>query len=279
MRTMHLFAGIGGGILASEILGHESICAVEQDAYRCQVLRERQSDGYFKNMWIHQGDIREFCGYDFEYDRREKMDCITAGFPCQDISVAGRGKGIKGPASGLVSEVFRLIDEVNPAFIFLENSPAIRTRGRKEIIREIVSRGYSWRDGTLAASEVGAPHIRKRWWLLATNNYEMWKLQRQGMLEKLRGWISDGIEKNNAPDIIEAGFQRGGDERAVREQSQIQKIAEYTGLRAWNETDVYLRGMVHGNAVELDKNNRIRALGDAQVPLQAALAFALLLIG
>lgn len=126
MRTMHLFAGIGGGLLADVILGHSPILAVETNPYCCQVLRERVEDGWFAGMHVHEGDIREF---DFSI-WNGRVDQISAGFPCQDISAAGRGIGIAGERSGLVSEVWRAIDAIRPKFVFLENSPRINTRGR-----------------------------------------------------------------------------------------------------------------------------------------------------
>lgn len=165
MRTMHLFAGIGGGLLADVILGHSSILAVEINPYCCQVLRERIDDGWFPGMHVHEGDVREF---DFS-PWKGRVDQISAGWPCQDISAAGRGAGLSGERSGLVSEVWRAIDAIRPKFVFLENSPRINTRGRDVVWKELESRGYSVTDGTLAASDVGALHIRNRWWLLAAD--------------------------------------------------------------------------------------------------------------
>ena len=86
MRTMHLFAGIGGGLLADRILGHTPLVAVEWEPYACQVLRERVADGWFPGMHVWEGDVQLFDPS--EYTGR--VDCIHAGFPCQDISVAGK---------------------------------------------------------------------------------------------------------------------------------------------------------------------------------------------
>lgn len=161
LRTMHLFAGAGGGLLADLILCHSPIHAVEWDPYACRVLRAR-----FPNLNVIEGDIRQV-----DFSGMADIDAICAGFPCTDISAANpNGKGIDGERSGLYREVMRAIDDIRPAWVFLENSPRIRTKGRHIVIADLVARGYSWRDGILGAADVGAPHRRDRWWLLAHRN-------------------------------------------------------------------------------------------------------------
>ena len=95
MRSLHLFAGAGGGLLADIILGHQPIGAVELDPYCCDVLRARRDDGWFPGLRVHEQDIRMFDPS--EYTGR--VDIVSGGFPCQDISAAGRGTGIKGERS------------------------------------------------------------------------------------------------------------------------------------------------------------------------------------
>lgn len=200
MQTAHLFSGAGGGLLADLILGHQPILAVEWDSHACAVLRERAAEGWFQGLHVHEGDIREF---DFSPWAR-RVDCLAAGFPCQDISAAGRGAGITGSRSGLVSEVFRAIDETEPPIVFLENSPHIRTKGREFVIAELVARGYSWRDGVIGAADVGAGHKRDRWFCLAANADGMRKLQQEGGIGTIRRWFSDGATQ--ATDIGGIGF-------------------------------------------------------------------------
>ena len=75
MKTLHLFAGAGGGLLSDLILGHEPVCAVEWDKYACSVLRERVADGWFTNMQVYEGDVRLFDPSEYA----GRVDCIAAG--------------------------------------------------------------------------------------------------------------------------------------------------------------------------------------------------------
>lgn len=130
MRTLHLFAGSGGGLLADLILGHQPIAAVEWEPYACAVLRERRDEGWFQGLQVHEGDVRLFDPSQYA----GRVDCIHAGFPCQDISSAGRGAGINGERSGLYREVLRVASILRPEFIFMENSPRILNDGYLGIV-------------------------------------------------------------------------------------------------------------------------------------------------
>lgn len=190
MRVAHLFSGAGGGLLADLILGHTPVLAVEWNKACCDSLRERAGEGWLPELHVYHGDVRDF-------DWRPwagKVDCLAAGFPCQDISSAGGGAGIKGKRSGLVSEVFRAIDAVRPGIVWLENSPRIRTRGRHVVIAELVARGYAWRDGRLAAADTGAAHERERWWCVAANADGMRQLEQEGGIAEQWRRACDRIE-------------------------------------------------------------------------------------
>lgn len=97
----------------------------------------------------------------------EQIDIISGGFPCQDISVAGTKKGLDGERSGLYWELHRLVNEIKPPFVFLENVPGIRIRGLREVVSSLTDIGYDCRWTRLSAGEIGAPHRRQRWFLLA----------------------------------------------------------------------------------------------------------------
>jgi DNA (cytosine-5)-methyltransferase 1 len=164
LRTCHLFAGIGGGLLADIILGHKPVVAVEWDSYACKVLRERAAEGWFPGLSVWEGDVRLFDPSEYA----GVVDCIHAGFPCQDISVAGKQAGVsEGTRSGLYREVLRIAGVVRPRYLFLENVSAILSNGLGTVLADLAAMGYDSRWLCIRASDVGAPHHRDRWFLLA----------------------------------------------------------------------------------------------------------------
>ena len=100
---------------------------------------------------------------------RGLIDVVSGGFPCQDISPAGRGFGITGAKSGLWSEFARIICEVEPPFVFVENSPMLASRGLDRVLGDLAEMGYDAEWCVLGASSVGAPHYRERIWILASH--------------------------------------------------------------------------------------------------------------
>lgn len=164
MRELALFAGAGGGLLGSHLLGWRPVCAVEIDPYCRDRLLDRQRDGCLPRFPIWD-DVRTFDGRPW----RGHVDVISGGFPCQDISAAGQGVGITGERSGLVFEMLRIVDEVRPTFVFAENSPQLRTKGLATIVERFISMGYVGRVGVLGAGDIGANHERKRMWIVAVS--------------------------------------------------------------------------------------------------------------
>lgn len=162
MNELHLFAGAGGGILGSELLGIRTICAVELDPYPASVLLARQNDGILPPCPVWD-DVCTFDGRPW----RGLVDVVSGGFPCQDISSAGKGAGIDGKRSGLWREMFRVVCEIRPQFVFVENSPVLTSRGLGRVLGDLASIGYDAEWMVLGADDVGAPHVRKRIWILA----------------------------------------------------------------------------------------------------------------
>ncbi|MDC5170557.1 DNA cytosine methyltransferase [Acinetobacter baumannii] len=162
MNELALFAGAGGGVLASYLLGWQTVCAVERDAYAAQVLAQRQNDGILEAFPIWS-DITTFDGKPWQ----GIVDVISGGFPCQDISSAGKGAGIEGERSGLWSEMARIIGEVRPSYVFVENSPMLVSRGLTRVISDLTQMGYDAQWARFSASNFGAPHIRDRIWIVA----------------------------------------------------------------------------------------------------------------
>jgi DNA (cytosine-5)-methyltransferase 1 len=148
------------------------------------------------------------------------IDIIYGGFPCQDISVAGTGKGLDSERSGLYFEIYRLAKETKPKFIFLENVPAIRTRGLDKVVNSLTDLGYDCRWTVVSAAEVGAVHIRKRWFLLAyANSKRLREEQRQkleGPREVERPLVIDGKSSPREsstpfPGEVKSAMVRAGD--------------------------------------------------------------------
>lgn len=162
MNELALFSGVGGGILGGHLLGWRTVCAVEIEPYPASVLLARQNDGILPPFPVWD-DVSTFDGRPW----RGIVDVVSGGFPCQDISVAGKGAGITGKRSGLWSEMARIIGEVRPQFVFVENSPALITRGLGTVIGDLAALGYDFRWTVLGAADVGAPHQRDRLWIVA----------------------------------------------------------------------------------------------------------------
>jgi DNA (cytosine-5)-methyltransferase 1 len=172
MNGLDLFSGIGGNSLGLQNYV-KTIAYCEADRHAQSVLLSRMADGKIGRAPIWD-DITTLRGSMFSsrysFGNVVPIDIITGGFPCQDISTAGRGAGLEGKRSGLFFELCRLVKEINPRFVFLENVPAVRARGLRTIIREFTDLGYDCRWTCVSAKEVGASHLRKRWFLLAHAN-------------------------------------------------------------------------------------------------------------
>lgn len=162
LNGLDLFSGIGGNTLGLRDYV-KTVAYCEYDKHAQSVLLSRMADGSIESAPIWD-DVTSLRGEHFDLP----IDIIVGGFPCQDISVAGKQAGIQqGNRSGLFYEVMRLTDEIQPKFLFLENVPAIRTRGLDIVLRELTQRGYDCRWTMLSAAQVGAVHKRERWFMLA----------------------------------------------------------------------------------------------------------------
>lgn len=162
MNELALFAGAGGGILGGHLLGWRTVCAVEIVPFCRDILMQRQCDGHLEPFPVWD-DVRTFDGRPW----RGVVDVVSGGFPCQDISECGRGAGIDGERSGLWSEMARIIGEVRPRFVLVENSPALVGRGLARVLGDLARVGpYDARWGRLGADDCSAPHVRKRCWLV-----------------------------------------------------------------------------------------------------------------
>ena len=255
MNELALFAGAGGGILASHLLGIKTVCAVERDGYAAQVLAQRQNDGCLPPFPIWS-DVTTFDGTRW----RGVVDFISGGFPCQDISAAGRGAGIDGERSGLWSEFARIIGEVRPRFVFVENSPMLTSRGLGRVLGDLAALGLDAQWGVLGAADVGAPHQRDRIWILA---YSEMPRQQENVTERIRSTLA--LPGSNGDVANPNSPQRQGNERAERGESEYSNI----GQPSWWEAEPDVGRVVDELAHRVD---RLKALGNGQVPAVARAA-------
>lgn len=165
MRVLDLFSGIGGFSLGLERTGGfrtAAFCEIDDKARR--VLQK-----HWPNVTIYS-DVATLTAETVCYDVGT-IDVITGGFPCQDISLAGRGAGLSGARSGLWFHMRRLIEEIRPRYAIIENVSALRSRGLDVVLRGLAALGYDAEWHCIPASAVGAPHRRDRVWIVAyTNN-------------------------------------------------------------------------------------------------------------
>ena len=196
MNELALFAGAGGGILGGHLLGWRTVCAVEQEPYAISVLLQRQNDKIFSPFPVWD-DICTFDGKPW----RGIVDVVSGGFPCTDISVAGKGAGIKGKESGLWSEMARVISEVQPQYAFVENSPMLVVRGLDAVLCDLAKLGFNARWGIIGADDIGANHKRKRIWIVARNvaNSIINGLEKEGSKLKTTRIAGVSSKKTNVP--------------------------------------------------------------------------------
>ena len=182
LRVLDLFSGIGGFSLGLERTGgFETVAFCEIDPFCRRVLAK------------HWPNVRQF--NDVTKLRGEDVgavDVICGGFPCQDISWAGQGRGLHGERSGLWREFARLIGELRPKFALVENSAALLARGMGDLLADISLIGYDAEWHAISAADLGAPHSRERLWVVA---YPQGGRQRQ-----LR-WLGSAAESKAARDI------------------------------------------------------------------------------
>lgn len=160
LKHLDLFSGIGGFSLGLERTGgFETVAFCDSDKKTHLVLKK-----HWPNVPIFD-DVSTLKGTDLG-----TIEIITGGFPCQDLSVAGKGAGLAGARSGLWWQFHRLIEETQPKYVIAENVAVLRSRGLDEVLRSLDSIGYDAEWHCIPASAVGAPHQRDRIWIVAYPN-------------------------------------------------------------------------------------------------------------
>lgn len=189
-----LFFGVGGIDLGLERAGMTVRWQVEIDGFATKVLERHWPDV------VRHRDVRDVGGRNLE-----RVDCIAGGFPCQDVSLAGKGAGLAGARSGLWWEFARIAGELRPTYVLLENVPGLVNRGLEEVLGSLSELGYDAEWTVLSAAQFGAPHLRKRLFLVA-------HAQQQQLRDQPRrsGW-KDGTCQGELADDGEEGQLADGD--------------------------------------------------------------------
>ena len=291
LRELSLFSGAGGGLLGSILLGWETVCYVERDPYCHKVLRARMRD-----RMLHEGpiydDVRTFNGSEW----RGRVDVVTAGFPCQPFSVAGKQLAEADERNGW-PDTSRILRQVRPRFALLENVPGlVAHRYFGTVLGDLAESGYDAEWDCFSAAAVGAPHIRDRLWILAYANAG--RLQQDGLggrLEQIPNRRPDirSAASECCPNVAHANEPRlegrellpecagertsrpcsVGDAERVRElqpQGSEPDERRWPCDTGWWGAEPGMGRVVDGLASRMD---RLRALGNGQVPPVAVRAW------
>ena len=262
LHGLDLFSGYGGLTLAlSDWVKPVAFCEI--DPYCRYILLSRMEDKKLPLVRIHD-DIRNLDGKQY----KGEVDIVYGGFPCQDISSAGTGKGLEGKRSGLFFELCRVVNEVKPTFVFLENVRAIRTRGLLTVVTALTDLRYDCRWTSISASEVGAPHIRERWFLLAYSNDKRGQHE-HGRRRGKEYWEVQTQSRTYGKTSMGNTISSRGEAFRKRKVGENQKDNS-TDDTSWWESEPSVGRVVDGCPFRVD---RIKSLGNGVVPQQAKEAF------
>jgi DNA (cytosine-5)-methyltransferase 1 len=254
MRVLDLFSGIGGFSLGLERAGMKTVAFCEVDPYARRVLAKH---------WPHVptlGDITRV-------DEFPDADIICGGFPCQDISLAGKREGITGLRSGLYREMVRAIRVVRPLYAIMENVAALLNFGMGRVLGDLAAHGYDAEWDCISAGDVGAPHGRDRVWIAASNTDQQ---QRQSGGQRIGRRVWGEKETAAACDPHRIGKLQPprllGDIRRRIDNSASEGIGWPCH---WQEQFETFRRMDDGLPTRLDRATvagAVRCLGNAVVP-------------
>jgi DNA (cytosine-5)-methyltransferase 1 len=251
-----LFSGIGGLELGLERAGWEVRWQVEVDDYCRRVLAKHWPDV------PKFGDIRTVTG-----GALERVDLICGGFPCQDISVAGRRAGIDGERSGLWTEYARLVRLLRPRYVLVENVTNLLVRGLDRVLGDLAALGFDAEWECLSAASLGAPHIRDRVFILAyAHGPKRWPLTqgRHGADGQDAGWQE--APGGPRPRGADGGAGPVADPNGLGHRAQAYALC--TGRDApepsrWWDREPGVERVVDGVPAGVDRG---RGLGNAVVP-------------
>jgi DNA (cytosine-5)-methyltransferase 1 len=284
LNELALFAGGGGGLLGGKLLGWRTVCYVEHDRYCVDVLKARIRDGYLDDGPIWD-DVRTFDGRPWA----GCVDVITAGFPCQPYSSAGDRLGERDERN-LWPDTLRIIREVGPGWVLLENVSRLLTYAYvRRIFGDLAESGYDARWDCIPAAAVGAPHIRDRVWIVGHANQGRFEGYDRGrksqefadgreiLADANRGGYQNLLAQSEAQKSEPEPGRSGGYvpdslRNELEEQGNVDAFARFA-KEDWWAVEPELGRVAHGVAHRVD---RLRAIGNGQVPAVARAAWKLL---
>lgn len=287
INHLDLFSGIGGFSLGLEKAGFKTIAFCEIESYPQQILKQ-----HWPNVQIYE-DVTDLTDERLRADGFTNIRIITGGFPCQDLSVAGKQKGITAERSGLFFEVIRIISEVQPKYVILENVRNLLS-GEKgawfgTVLHELAKIGYDCEWNCIPASSIGAPHQRDRVWIVAyrqtdvtdtistrggrdkagTSNRQS-ETERESVFKENGQTRADNIEQ--VCEVIPEGKHSNTLLQSLERQrtiaSGIKSQLENTGYPCWWKAEPDVGRVVDGIPKRVD---RIKGLGNAIVPQIASI--------
>jgi DNA (cytosine-5)-methyltransferase 1 len=279
MNVLDLFSGIGGFSLGLERAGMRTVAFCEIEPYCRAVLAkhwpgvpvfgdvraltaaslaEALADAQCSERWPYHpscGSVERLGCLSSQEESASwvgsssQIDVICGGFPCQDISFAGKGAGIGGSRSGLWSEFARIIGEIRPRYAIVENVSALLGRGLERVLGDLAALGYDAEWHCIPASYIGASHRRDRIWIVAYPAGDVRGESETGGTERQRAWAS-----SESGDVSDAGRNS---------PPRLQLGLGSLGRRMWWESEPDVGRVAHGVPARVD---RLRALGNAVVP-------------
>ncbi len=256
MNHLDLFSGIGGFSLGARLAGitwtSHHYSEIEPNAIK--IFKKHFPEA------IAQGDITSIDGHKLR-DKYGPDWCITGGFPCQDLSAAGSQRGLSGSRSGLWFQMLRLIREIQPKVVIIENVPQLLTHGYELVLCPLAELGMDVEWAVVPASALGACHVRRRVWVVAYTNSDGWR-----------------------ESITNSQYQEGASDRFLGNGGNIDSTNQ--GLLSWTEweairtarevcSEPLIARIDDGVSTWLD---RVRALGNAVVPQIPAAIFRRLVL-
>ena len=316
MKELSLFSGAGGGVLGTQLLGWETIGYVEYNEYCQRVIRQRIEDGYLDEAPIFS-DVNAFISEGYADAYKGMVGVISAGFPCQPFSVAGK-KAAKDDPRNCWPQTLDIIRRVRPRYCLLENVGGLLSRKHRyfeTILKDLAESGYDAWWKVISAAEVGGPHKRDRLWIVAHSNSSR-KLQSEGSKQDEWRWAGYGSQAladsnpryigqkeevrsrrytsepssedmahtsgirleehghSQAEDAIERSKEVSDTSSSGLEGRELpigeEEAYTTTGSTCWWDTEPRVGRVANGMAHRVD---RLKALGNGQVPAVAATAF------